>query len=258
MAWWYGGVLQNLALITLPPANRAESLKEQLLQMAWAGELEGWLTAPPTWHLVADAAVAAEWEPALREGLEQPVEVIAPPPAAALAAMTATRAAQRLGRRPTCCPRSSRRATSSNSWIASGCAGWAPSSRFYLFGVLIYFAWLQFAQMGTNAVEQEVANLGPIYTNALQLKARYEVLKTQQDLKFAALDCWKAVAELLPDGVTLEGYNFNDGKRLTLNGSAPADQAKQLTDFDADIRKARLPNGAAAVRSARGRAPDVS
>ena len=94
VAWWYGGVLQNLDLITLPPANRPESLKEQLLQMAWAGELEGWLTAPPTWHLVADAPAAAEWEPALRAGLEQPIEVIAPVPVAGLAALTAARAAQ--------------------------------------------------------------------------------------------------------------------------------------------------------------------
>ena len=59
VAWWYGGVLQNLSLITLPAANRPESLKEQLLQMAWAGELEGWLPAPPAWHLVADAPTAA-------------------------------------------------------------------------------------------------------------------------------------------------------------------------------------------------------
>ena len=95
--WWRGGtaaLLQNLDLITLPAANRPESLKEQLLQMAWAGELEGWLTAPPLWHLVADAPTAAEWEPALRAGLEQPVEVIAPVPVGGLAALTATRAAQ--------------------------------------------------------------------------------------------------------------------------------------------------------------------
>ena len=56
-------------------------------------------------------------------------------------------------------------------------------------------------------------------------------------MKFAALDCWKVVAELLPDGVTLDGYNFSDGRKLTLSGSAPVDQTKQLLDFDADIRK---------------------
>ena len=72
----------------------------------------------------------------------------------------------------------------------------------------------------------------------MQLKAKFQVLRDRQDLKYAALDCWKAVAELLPEGVTLEGYNFSDGKRLTLNGSAPAGQEKRLIDFDADIHKA--------------------
>ncbi len=94
VAWWYGGVLQNLDLINLPPANRPASLKEQLLQMAWAGEMDGWLTSPPQWHMVADAPTAAEWEPALRSGLEQPVEILAPLSVAELAAMTAKRSAQ--------------------------------------------------------------------------------------------------------------------------------------------------------------------
>ena len=93
VAWWYGGVLQNLDLITLPPANRPESLKEQLLQMAWAGEMEGWLTAPPTWHLVAEGTTAGEWVLPLRTGLEQPVEIIPPLSVAGLAGLTATRAA---------------------------------------------------------------------------------------------------------------------------------------------------------------------
>jgi hypothetical protein len=205
VAWWYGGVLQDLALITLPPAKRPESLKEQLLQMAWAGELEGWLTAPPVWHLVADAATTAEWEPALRSGLEQPVEVIAPVPVGGLAALTATRAAK-----------------------AGPLANLMP------------------AEFSTRYQQQFVDRLWmrglPSYTNALQLKAKYEVLTIREDLKFAALDCWKAVAELLPDGVTLEGFNFNNGEKLILSGTAPADQTKRLLDFDADIRKV-APNG---------------
>jgi len=242
VAWWYGGILQNLALITLPPAKRAESLKEQLLQMAWAGELEGWVTSAPAWHLVADPEVAAQWEPDLREAVEQPVEVSAPPPPAALAAMTAQRVAQSEAEANLLPIEFSTRYQQQfvdRLWMR----GLGSVIALYLFGVMIYFAWLQFAQMGTSNVETEVANLGPTYTNTLQLKARLDVLKTQQDLKSAALDCWKAVAELLPDGVTLEGYNFNDGKRLTLNGTAPRDQAKSLTTFDSDIRKARLPDG---------------
>jgi len=68
VAWWYGGVLQNLGLVTLPASDAAQSLKEQLLQMAWAGELDGWLSAKPTWHLVTDAVTGAEWEQAIRWG----------------------------------------------------------------------------------------------------------------------------------------------------------------------------------------------
>jgi hypothetical protein len=242
VAWWYGGVLQNLALIMLPPTNRPASLKEQLLQMAWAGELEGWLTATPSWHLVADPTVAAQWEPDLREALEQPVEVTVPPAPAALAAMTAQRVAQtepQANLLPVEFSSRYQQQFVDRLWMR----GLGAVIALYLFGVMIYFGYLQFAEMGTSKVEQQVANLGPTYTNALQLKARFEVLKTQQDLKSAALDCWKTVAELLPDGVTLEGYNFNDGKRLTLNGTAPSDQAKRLSDLDADIRKARLADG---------------
>jgi hypothetical protein len=241
VAWWYGGVLQNLALITLPAANRPESLKEQLLQMAWAGELEGWLTAPPAWHLVADAPTAAEWEPALRSGLEQPVEVIAPVSVAGLAALTATRAAK-AGPQGNLMPAEFSTRYQQQFVDRLWMRGLGAVVALYLLGVMVYFARLEWELYGTRAVEQDAAIQGPIYTNALQLKAKYQLLTEREDLKFAALDCWKAVAELLPDGVTLEGYNFNDGKKLTLSGTAPADQTKRLLDFDADIRKV-APNG---------------
>jgi hypothetical protein len=239
VAWWYGGVLQNLDLITLPPANRPESLKEQLLQMAWAGELEGWLTAPPVWHLVADPPAAAEWEPALRSGLEQPVEVIAPVPTAGLAALTAARAAQ-AGPQANLLPAEFSTRYHQQFVDRLWMRGLGAVVALYLVGVLVYFARLQWELYRTNAVVQQVVELGPTYTNSIQLRDRFKVLKDRAELKYAALDCWKTVAELLPDGVTLDGYNFSDGKKLTLSGSAPADQVKRLLDFDADIRKAAV------------------
>ena len=237
VAWWYGGVLQNLDLITLPPTNRPESLKEQLLQMAWAGELEGWLAAPPSWHLVADAPTVSEWEPALRAGLEQPIEIIAPVPVAGLAALTAKRAAQAESEAnllPAEFAIRYRQQLVDRLWMR----GLGAVVVLYLLGVLVYFARLQVELFRTNAVEQQASGLGITYTNAIQLRDRSKVLKERQDLKFAALDCWKTVAALLPDGVTLEGFSFSDGKKLTLSGSASADQVKRLLDFDADIRKA--------------------
>ncbi len=239
VAWWYGGVLHNLDLTTLPAANRPESLKEQLLQMAWAGELEGWLTAPPTWHLVADASTAAEWEPALRAGLEQPVEVSAPAPAAELAALTATRAAQ-AGSEGNLLPAEFSTRYHQQFVDRLWMRGLGAMVALYLVGVLIYFAVLLFAMRGTGKVEDQVANLGPTYTNALQLKARMQILKDREDLKYAALDCWKTVAERLPDGLTLEQFHFSDGKRLTINGTAPVGQEKQLLEFEKILRKAVL------------------
>ena len=253
VAWWYSGVLQNLALITLPPANRPESLKEQLLQMAWAGEMEGWLSAPPTWHLVADAPIAAEWEPALRAGLEQPVEVIAPVQVAALAALTATRAAQ-AGSQGNLLPVEFsiryRQQFVDRLWMR----GLGAVLALYLVGVLVYFARLQLELYRTHGVEQQAAEKGLAYTNTLKFRAEYQILQDRQDLKFAALECWKAVAELLPDGVTLEGYTFSDGRKLTLNGKAPTDQTKRLNDFYADLRKV-APKGQALFDPGKGDSP---
>src|SRR5271154_3313808 len=93
VAWWFGGALRNLSYVVLPLAgDRAKSLKEQFVQLAWAGELEGWLTAQPKWHLVADGALAGEWETFLRDGLGEPVQVTKPLPLPELAARTARRA----------------------------------------------------------------------------------------------------------------------------------------------------------------------
>jgi hypothetical protein len=101
---------------------------------------------------------------------------------------------------------------------------------------------LQFALFRTRAVESQVVAMGPVYTNAMQLKAQYEVLKDRQELKYAALDCWRTVSELLPQETTLDGMNFTDGRKLSLNGSAPSGEVKQLVDFEAAMRKATVNN----------------
>ena len=56
------------------------------MQMTWAGELEGWLTFLPKYHLVADEPIAAAWQALFKP--EQSVEVVKPVPTPELAAMT--------------------------------------------------------------------------------------------------------------------------------------------------------------------------
>ena len=78
------------------------------------------------------------------------------------------------------------------------------------------------------------------YKEAIQLKARYQVLKDRQDLKYAALDCWKTVAALLPAGAQLNAMDFRDGSRLALSGTAPSDKVSAVIDFNTAIHKAAV------------------
>ncbi len=239
VAWWYGGVLQNLDLLNLPAANRAASLKEQLLQMAWAGEMEGWISSAPTWHLVAAPAEAGEWEPSLREGLEQPIESVAPLPSRDLAALTARRAAQadqRANLLPAEYASRYHQQFVDRLWMRVVLA----VGVLYLAFVAYYMARLGYASYRTRGVETEVAALGPTYTNAIQLRDRYKVLKDRQELKFAALDCWNVTAKNLPEDVTLESMNFSQGKTLTLVGTAPAGEYQKIVDFDREMRRAKV------------------
>jgi hypothetical protein len=72
----------------------------------------------------------------------------------------------------------------------------------------------------------------------MELKARFDVLKERQDLKYAALDCWKVVAERLPASIALQRFSFADGKKLSLSGTASADRVNTLFDFNTAMQKA--------------------
>jgi hypothetical protein len=228
-------------LLVVPPENRAETLKEQLLQMSWAGELEGWLTRAPEWHLVAEGEVAQQWEKSLRQALDTPVRVEAPLPQSELAASTAARAMEADGTTNLLPVEFATRYQSEfvdRLWMR----GLGAVFMVYLMGVTVYMIALYYAQFRTTQVEDRVEALSGSYTNAMQLKARYQVLKDRQELKFAALDCWMTTANLLPEGITLERLNFSNGKKLTLSGTAPMDKVTQVIDFNGAMRKATLNN----------------
>jgi hypothetical protein len=242
VAWRSKGALRNLCLLVLPPeGDRAKSLKDQLAQLCWAGEMEGWLTEPPQWHLVADPVNAADWEKLLREALDEPVRVVEPAAAAELAARTARRAASLSGAALLPAEFSARyhQQFVDRLWLR----GLVTTGILYAIGVVIYFCATTVLNYKTVAVEQQAAGLGDSYTNVLQLKARYTVLAERQQLKFAALDCWQIVAEHLPAGLSLQRSSFADGQKLTLNGICAPDQIGQISDpgkfYDA-VRKAKL------------------
>ena len=241
VAWWFGGALRNLSYLVLPAdGDRAKSLQAQLAQLAMAGELEGWLTTHPQWHLVADGGLAGEWETFLREGLGEPVQVTKPLPLLELAAHTARRAVVAAGGNAVLMPAEYSARYREQFFDRLWLHGLFATGILYAIGVAVYFCATTVLGYQTEKIEQQVAALGGSYTNVLQLKARYEVLKERQDLKYAALDCWKLVADLLPPGITLQRFSFGDGHQLSLNGTVASDQITLITDFYDALRKAQM------------------
>jgi len=256
VAWWYGGVLQNLDLLSLPAeADPAANMRDQLLQMAWAGELEGWLTAPPRWHLVAGPEQAAEWEPPLRQGLDQPIDIIAPSSEPELAASTARRATQADPKASLLPPEFATRYRQQfvdRLWIRSLGAMLAV----YGAVLVVYFIAVWVLGFQTKRIEKDVARLAPAYTNSMQLTARLKVLKDRQELRFAALNVWGAVAEHMPANVTLDSMSFADGRKVILNGTAT--DASTVYDFGDKLRKAVEPDNNQPVFKNSGEIPGVT
>ena len=243
VAWWRGGTLRNLSVIVMPPgAAAAKGLKEQLAQLTWAGELEGWLAVPTSWHLIAEGAIATEWENALRVGLGEPVDVMPPLPLQELAARTARRSVEipQGGAHAALLPQEFsvryRQQFFDRLWLR----GLVAAGVLYAVSVLIYFCATYALSVRVHRVERDVADISSNYTNAIQLKARFEVLKERQDLKYAALDCWKIVAEQLPEGISLQRFSFSDGQKLSLGGTVTPEQISGLFDFNSGLQKARL------------------
>ncbi|HWF19116.1 MAG TPA: hypothetical protein VG754_07605 [Verrucomicrobiae bacterium] len=243
VAWWYGGTLRNLGLLHVPAAdNRADILKDQLAQMTWAGELEGWLSGTPRWSLIANDATAANWQPMFRPWLGQNVEVLPPLSEADLATRNANRAARAessTGILPVEYALRYAQEFHDRLWMR----GLGTIVVVYLIGVMVYMAGASWKGMQADNLEMRMKGLAREYTNTLQVKAQVEILQNRQALKFASLDCWKTTAELLPAGITLGSMDFKEGKTLSLSGTAPGDANGTLTDFNEAMRKFTRPDG---------------
>lgn len=240
VAWWYGGLLQNVTLFS--PAvglDLGSALKEQISQIAWAGELEGWLTSPPRWHLVADGERAATWEGILNQVADEPVQLIAPVPSAQIAALSARRAVQANGTAnllPAEFAVRYRQQFVDRLWMR----GLGAVVVLYLIGVAIYFGALQVLKFQRYRVESQVAGISQSYTNAIKMEARIRVLEDRKNLQFAALDCWNAVAEFLPAEISVDQIYFQRGKTFDLFGTVPQDNVQDVTDFSSALRRVKV------------------
>ncbi len=240
VAWWFGGVLQQVQLVYLPNSPQAAALLvEQLNKTAWAGEIEGWMTGLTRWHLVADGPLAAEWEPVLNQWSGESVMVSAPPSKNSLAELAARRAAQGESNANLLPPEYAvryRQEFVDRLWMT----GLGAVIGAYIAGVLIYFGVLFVMGWQKDRVVKQVKARSIGYTNAMKLKEKIEVLQNQRDLKYAALDAFKVVAEYLPEDFTLTSFHLVRGQKLTIAGTAPTTGEEALHKYVADIRQAKV------------------
>jgi hypothetical protein len=236
VAWWYGGTLRSLGLITIPVAgDRAAELKTQVSLLAMAGEVEGWLTVSPKWHLVADAVNATEWENLLRTALGETVTVSAPPSPAELAGHTAKRSAtaSQVSLLPAEFTERYRQQFQDRLWLH----GLGYAGLLYAVFLVFYFSAVTFRGYQTTKVQGQVAAISNTFSNVVELQARYAVLQKREQLKYAGLDCWRVVAELLPSGIQLQRMTLTAGQKLSLSGTTTPDLVNTLFDFDSAMRK---------------------
>ena len=243
VAWRTGGIWRNLSYVVLPiEGDRVNHLREQLAQLLWAAEMEGWLNASPVWRLVAAGPLVDEWQPLLQSALGELVPVTPPLPLPELAARTARRAVAASPEAAVLLPADYstryRQQWVDRLWLR----GLAATGLLYAAFVVVYLCATYVLGIHTRGVEQQVAVISGSYTNTLQLKARAEILKERQDLKYAALDCWKLVAEQFPEGITLQRLSFADGKRLTLAGTTTQDQITTLIGLNKNLHATQTDN----------------
>ena len=190
---------------------------------------------------------------ALREALGEPVQTVPPLPPAELAARTAQRAASAATEHATLLPVEFSTRYHQQFVDRLWLRGLMTTGVLYAIGVLIYFCATYGLALRPTGWSGRWRPSSLNYTNALQLKARYDVLKERQELKYAALDCWKIVAEQLPPGISLQRFSFGDGQRLSLSGTAPPDQVNTLLISTTPCERRRPTAGRFLTRNAANR-----
>lgn len=235
VAWWYDGVLQNLSILNLPEyEKRAAALREQLAQTTWAGELEGWLTSEPKYHLVADEAAAAQWLP-LFDPNNLP-EIVPPIASQELAALTARRVVGGSANTNLLPPEFATRYKSQfvdRLWMR----GVGAVLLIYIFGAMIYMGLVSWASMRFDSVQSEARNYSVTYTNTLQVREKLRVLQDTLELQYAALECYKAASDFLPPELKLDSMNFSRGQTVLFRGTGGTDDRSKVSEFNAALQK---------------------
>jgi hypothetical protein len=200
--------------------------------------LDGWLPGLPRIILVAAPPESTFWESVFKESGDQ-FEVVAPTARAPLAALSAQRCASPSATTNLLPPEFATRYHQrfiDGLWFRSLMAVGSA----YIVGVLIYFGALYVLNMRFTRVQNDLKGLGGSYTNSLKDAAQIQILLDRQQLKYASLDCWKTLAELLPDSMTINNFYFERSK-LELSGTVTTADQADVGRFNEAMRTAPNP-----------------
>lgn len=240
IAWWYGGTLKNLTIANLTESARWEiELGDQLAQVAWSGELEGWYSGQPHFHLLADTSQAERWKPVLEKVTGEPVTVDEPLTLGELAGLDAKAAAAGVpvaNLMPVDIAERYRQRFIDAIWMR----GLGTVLMVYAFAVLIYFLGLEWFKVERNKLKVEIHELTGPYNKALMAKARIELLQEQIALKYAALESLRAVSAQLPEGMVLISFDFSKGRKISLRGTVAVEDIANVSRFQKDLSNLKV------------------
>ncbi len=231
VAWVSEGTPRSLSLVNLTDDDRwSRQLADEVNRLAWAGEMEGWLPKSMTAHLVADGPTVQVWRGPLERDLGLPVEIHPRPADDELAAASARRTTSGERRANLMPPEHSARNQqqfTDRLWMG----GLGVLLGAYLVAVLVYLGAVEVQKFRQGRSASLFADVNTAYTNTLRLKAQTQVLQETMNLRYAALDCYLATVESMPEELTLESFSFSGGQSLAIGGVAPSDQEPRITEF---------------------------
>ncbi|MCS1411564.1 MAG: hypothetical protein M2R45_04764 [Verrucomicrobia subdivision 3 bacterium] len=239
-AWIIDQTVQHVTLAKLPNTDEgAQSLTEQLDRTAWTGELEGWLSDIPAVQLCSDSEADVLWQERLESWSAHPLETQRarlPQELATISAQRATRSDSRANLLPEGHRTRYRQQYIDGMWMK----GIGTIMLMYIFGVLIYFAMLEWIQREYSDLQMQGRTTAQQYTNVLKMQARIDVLQEQVDLKFSALECLRVISEQLPTELRLDSFKFYMGKTLSLYGKVSTADTEKVIDYHRALINAEL------------------
>ena len=250
VAWWFDGRLVEINSFNLPDhdVNR-DVLVEKINNVAWSGEIAGWMPGDPACYLAKRGDVGADWKVALAKCFGDRIREVEPMSDVDLATATAEYATQSTapGLMLEDYAVRYRQRFQDGLWME----GIKGAIALMLLSLVAYFGYAQYLGSKLDGLVKDERVKGRAYTNALASKARIETLEKRKALKSAALDSWYEVTKILPKELSFKNIDFEwvpsldgkSGRELTLTGEAVSGADESVLNYQRALTRLESSEG---------------